>query len=188
MPTKEAIDRRDSAPVERKEIVTKEGTVSYGLIQHEGTDKGSPVFFLPGYGEEIGTITPVSRNIAKANESGGTRKVLLIRHSRREFKTEDLTLKKLQNLYQDASPKAWLCPPTTLRRAHEAILVLEKEKTKAHLAGHSYGGMTALCVALLRPDLVESITLLNTGGLVGKSRETDLGNQYVLFIRLAIKE
>lgn len=179
MPTKEAIDRRDGAPVERKEIVTKEGTVTYGRIMHEGTDRGAPVLFLPGYGEGIDTMTPISSSISASGPDGGTRAVLTIEHSRTEFTFEQLSVDDLKERYKDASPKAFRCNRNTLRRAHEAILVLEKEGTQANLVGHSYGGMTAVCMALLRPDLVASITLLNSGGLVGKHSQFTLTRRFI---------
>lgn len=163
-------ERIEHDAVVREQIVTPEGTVTYGVIKHEQTDAGAPVFFLPGYGEGIGTITPVSETIANENLKGNTREVIMIEHSRKEFTFEQLSLSDLQKRYPNASTRAWLCNRTNLRRAHEAILVLDRLDTKGHLAGHSYGGMTAVCIGLLRPDLVESITLLNSGGLVGKSR------------------
>ena len=156
--------------VRKERIKTREGTVTYGVIQHERTDVGTPVFFLPGYGEGMKPITPVSGAIAEKNASGDTREVIMIRHSRRQFRFgKKFNKDTLRKLYPNASKRAFYCHNATLRRAHEAILVLDKLKTKAHLAGHSYGGMTAVCIGLLRPDLVESITLLNSGGLVGVS-------------------
>jgi pimeloyl-ACP methyl ester carboxylesterase len=48
-----------------------------------------------------------------------------------------------------------------------AALLDEKSPSKVHLVGHSLGGVTALFLAEMRPDLVASLVLITPAGLGG---------------------
>lgn len=149
---------------QKKTIESEHGTVSYGHVKPEHPKSGKPVMILPGYGLSLRFTKGLAEKVAAPNENGEGRETFVLEHSRTEF---DLR-KEIQKLYPGAPKLALELDIVTLRRAHEAILVLEKNNTKAHLVGHSFGGMVIVAIALLRPNLVESLTLLNAGGLIGR--------------------
>jgi pimeloyl-ACP methyl ester carboxylesterase len=157
-------------------IKKKEGTVSFGRITPEKEPTGKPVMFLTGYGEFIDTVAPVSRVIANSENGGHTHDTFVLEHSRDEF---DLPKRKIKKLYPDAPPEVLAMGSVIIRRAHEAILVLDESHSKAHLVGHSLGGMTAVAIALLRPDLVESLVLVNSAALTPKVHWTKLFGRFV---------
>ena len=45
----------------------------------------------------------------------------------------------------------------------------------AHLVGHAFGNRVARCLAVDRPSLVRSVTLLAAGGLIGPTNATRHG-------------
>jgi pimeloyl-ACP methyl ester carboxylesterase len=52
--------------------------------------------------------------------------------------------------------------------AADLVAVLEAGRTPAHLVGYSFSGVVAELVAVRRPDLVASLTLLSTPPMVGQ--------------------
>lgn len=160
-------DSKEGKPSPAEEVYgqvgTEDGLVSYTRFEPEGGPTGEPVMVLPG------TLSTWSNTrFARAVSTGaktGSHTAFLVDHKRNEF---ELSPERIRELYPDAQPEVLALGIETLRRAHEAILILTVNKTRAHLVGHSFGGMVSVAIALLRPDLVRSLTLLNSAGLVPK--------------------
>lgn len=150
-------------------IETEDGSVQYTGFVPEGGPTGDDVMLLPG--------TPVSdwtnRRLGKAISNGseaGTHRSYVVNHNASGV---SITESRIRELYPGISEAVLGLGIDTLRRAHEAIVVMDVYKTRTHLVGHSFGGMVAVAIALLRPDLVKSITLLNSAGLVPKRKVED---------------
>jgi pimeloyl-ACP methyl ester carboxylesterase len=61
----------------------------------------------------------------------------------------------------------------------DLLAVIEEAGPPAHLVGHSLGGYLSMAVALRRPELVQSLTMIGSGPGYRDPRARDEWNRYV---------
>lgn len=150
-------------------INTEDGSVRYAGFEPEGGPTGDDVMLLPGTPVSDWSNRRLGKSLSDGSEAGSHRSFVVNHNAAGIHMTES----RIREIYPTAPEAVFSLGVDALRRAHEAIVVMDIYKAKTHLVAHSFGGMVSVAIAFLRPDLVKSITLLNSAGLVPKRKVSE---------------